>query len=588
MNLLLKKSLDRSKPNRRDFMVQSTCAGLGITSAVNTLSQLTLIGAASKAQAAGGSGDFKALVCLFLNGGNDSNNMLIPTGATTARTHYETGRGIPSYAGGPGGLAVPLSALSGTPIVPDNAASTFDPSSGYTGGNLALHPALAPLKTLFDAQKLAFVCNVGTLVGTTTVTRANFNTLPAAAKPPQLFSHSDQQTQWQSSIPDRPFTSGWGGRVSDYLVNPSAGFNANSAGLAIGISLSGVNSFQVGVTEQPYVVGTAGATPFSGFNGGSPSTNYGAALSNTSLKPFVSGAAGYDPLAGTNYLTSGSFGTATNTPQGWRLRAVEQLMAMNHANLFDTEHQNVSKSARLSEGLISDALAYTDGTTGPSLDSYFTASFGSATAANTDFANQLKMVARLIIGNKALLADGKPGNDRMVFFTQQGGYDLHTSQIPTNNTNTAILTNAGHYVLYDVLAKSIKAFHDAINGHPRGGTALWNDVMGFSASDFTRTLTPNKTDSTGGSDHAWGGHAFVIGGAVKGKKIYGQFPSLVVNGGIDCTGNRGRWIPSTAVDQYAAKIAQWMGVSNGDLANIFPNLSRFSAAPNLDFIDYAI
>jgi len=589
MNIFLRKTLDRSKPNRRDFMVQSTCASLGITSVVNTLSQLTLIGAASKANAAGGASDFKALVCLFLNGGNDSNNFLIPTGAQ-ARADYALGRGTPTYQGGLGGLGLSLASLAATGITPDNTGA-FDPSPGYTNNNFALHPACGPLKTLFDAGKLGFVCNVGTLTQPG-VTRANFNSLPPSAKPPQLFSHSDQQTQWQSSVPDKAFTTGWGGRVSDFLVNPSAGYNATSAGLAIGVSLSGVNSFQVGVGEQPYVVGTVGATSFSGFTGGSPSSNYGSALVDVSKKPFASGTSGYDPLTGTNnYLTTGTIGSATNTAAGWRLRALEQLMAMNHANLLDGEHQAISKSARLTEGLISDALVYTDGTTGASLDSYFTAAFNnSATAANNDFANQLKMIARLIIGNKKLLADGKPGNDRMVFFSQQGGYDTHVSQIATNNTNTGVNTAAGHHALMDTLSKSVKAFHDAINGHPFGGAALWNDVLGFSASDFTRTLTPNKTDSTGGSDHGWGGHAFVIGGAVKGKKIYGTFPLLTTNGGIDCTGNRGRWIPSTSVDQYAAKIAQWMGVPSGSsgIDVIFPNLSRFGAGTNLDFIDYAI
>jgi uncharacterized protein (DUF1501 family) len=577
MNTPLRKVLDRSKPNRRDFMVQSTCAGLGITSAVNTLSQLSLIGVASKANAAGGAGDFKALVCLFLNGGNDSNNLLIPTGSTPARTDYITGRGTPTYAGGTGGIGVPLSALTATGITADNAGA-FEPSAGYTNNNFALHPACAPMKTLFDAQELAFVCNVGTL-SQPGITRANFNSVPVASKPPQLFSHSDQQTQWQSSIPDRPFSSGWGGRLSDYLMGSA--YNATSAGLAIGVSLSGVNSFQVGMNEQPYVVGTAGATPFTGFVGGAPSSNYGAGLTNANLKPFITGAAGYDPLASTNYQATAS---------GYRLRAIEQLMAMSHANLLDAEHQAVSKSARLTEGLISDALVYTDGTTGPSLDPYFTAAFGgSATAAGTDFAMQLKMVARLIIGNKALLVDGKAGNDRLVFFSQQGGFDTHTSQIATNNTNTAVNTAAGQHALLDVLSRSIKGFYDAILGHPRGGTTLWNSVLGFSASDFTRTLTPNKTDASGGSDHGWGGHAFVLGGAVKGKKIYGTFPTLQVNAGVDCTGNRGRWIPSTSVDQYAAKIAQWMGVPAGtQLDAIFPNLTRFGSGTNLDFIDYAV
>lgn len=568
MNVYLRKTLDRSKPNRRDFMVQSTCASLGITSMVNTLSQLQLAGSAA-AQA--GPSDFKALVCIFQAGGNDSNNLLIPRGTSAARTHYELGRGVPTYAGGTGGLAVPNSELAATAIVADNAGA-FDPTPGYTNSDFGIHPACDGLKALFDSQDLAFVTNIGTLTQPG-VTRANFAAL-TPTKPPQLFSHADQVLQWQSSIADQPFTSGWGGRVAD-ILDPAN--NTNSAGLAMGVSIAGVNSFQVGASEQPFVMSTAGALDFDGY--GPNNVGYADALTNVTLKPFLPAPNGYDPLTSTNYKTTG---------QGWRLKALEKLMAMNHANLFDASYENTAKTARVTEGVVADTLAYTNGTGGPTLDSYFTAAFGgNANSANTDFANQLKMVARLIIGNYALLVDGKPGNNRQTFFVQQGGYDTHASQIAINGNNT-VNTNVGQYALLQVLSRSIKGFYDSIVGHPRGGLALWNMVMGFTSSDFCRTFTPNKTDSTGGSDHGWGGHAFVIGGAVKGKKIYGTFPLLEVDGGIDCTGSRGRWIPSTSVDQYAAKIAEWLGVPSGTIDSVFPNLSRFGAGTNLDFIDMTV
>lgn len=568
MNFFIRKTIDRSRPNRRDFMVQSTCASLGITSMVNALSQLQLAGTAA---AAGGPNDFKALVCIFQGGGNDSNNLLIPRGASAARSHYELFRGIPTYAGGAGGLAVPDSELAATAITPDNPG-TFEPSAGYTNSSFGIHPACDGLKALFDAGELAFVTNVGTLTQPG-VTRANFTSL-SPTKPPQLFSHSDQVLQWQSSIADQPFTSGWGGRIAD-LLDPAN--NTNSAGLAMGVSIAGVNSFQVGTSEQPFVMSTAGALDFDGY--GPSNVGYADALVDTNLKPFLAGANGYDPLTSTNYKTTG---------QGWRLKALEKLMAMNHANLFDASFENTAKTARVTEGVVAETLAYTNGTGGPSLDSYFTAAFGgSATAANTDFANQLKMVARLIIGNYALLQDGKQANNRQTFFVQQGGYDTHASQIAINGNNT-VNTGVGQYALLQVLSRSVKGFYDSIVGHPRGGAALWNMVMGFTASDFCRTFTPNKTDSTGGSDHGWGGHAFVVGGAVRGKRIYGTFPLLEVDGGIDCTGSRGRWIPSTAVDQYAARVAEWAGVPSSEINTVFPNLSRFGPGTNLDFIDTAV
>lgn len=592
MNLLLRKTPDRSKQNRRDFMLQTGCASLGITSMVNTLAQLQLTGAAA-AQSSGE--DYKALVCLFLNGGNDSNNLLIPAGTTSAaRADYALGRGTTlsiadtAFDYTPGnnngyfdGTSITLAPVSSR-LNPTNATvggtSQFDPvgRAGYTNGQMAVHPGAYPLKSLFELGELSFFANIGTLVGTQQVTRANFNTLPTSAKPPQLFSHSDQQVQWQSSLPDKPFVSGWGGRIADIV------HSMNNGDLGVSVSIAGANSFLVGGFEQPYFMNSSGAvTALSGFSGGTPSTSYGAALRDVAKRPdffnlgnpaaskyspAVSLVDGLDPLANTNYQ---------NTSAGYRFRALEQIMAATHASLFDNEYANTPKGARETEGLVGTALAQT-AAPNPTLDQHWTNWFPGG-FGQTDLSNQLKVVARMIAGRSQL------NNKRQIFFVQIGGWDTHTSQIPSG------AVNVGHYSLINNLSRSIRAFRDAMVS-----IGMWNNVMLFSASDFNRTLTPNKNDLTGGSDHAWGGHSLVCGGAVKGRQILGQFPDLTINGGIDCTGNRGRWIPSTSVDQKAALIAKWFGVSDSQLTTVFPNLLRFMPdlststlqARNLDFINF--
>jgi uncharacterized protein (DUF1501 family) len=598
MNIFIRKTEDRSKPNRRDFLLQSSCASLGITSMVNTLAQLKLVGSA----AAQGAGDYKALVCLFLNGGADSNNLLMPAGTagSAARTNYQTGRGVlaipdSQYTYTPGanngyfnGTAITQDPVT-TKITPINgtAGSTaYDPASRSTPGNsytkndMALHPGAFPLKTLFDSGDLSSFSNIGTLTRPG-VTRANFN-LGTTSKPPQLFSHSDQQVQWQSSLPDKPFRSGWGGRVADIVAG------MNSGELGVSVSIAGAHSFQVGVTEQPYFMNATGAvTPLTGFSGGTPSTSYGGALRNPALNPDYTNpatlaATKYNPLAGIGSLTGSvdplSGTNYLNSTAGWRLRALEQVLAASHDSLFDENYVNVPKSARNTEGLVGTALAQT-AAPNPTLDvhwnNWFPGGFGQ-----TDLSNQLKVVARLIQGRSQL------SNSRQIFFVQVGGWDTHTSQIPNANVN------AGQYNLINNLSRSVKAFSDCMKA-----IGMWDKVMMFSASDFNRTFTPNKNDATGGSDHAWGGNSFVCGGAVKGGQILGTFPDLTVGGGIDATSsNRGLWIPTTAVDQKAAMIAKWFGLTDSQLANVFPNIFRFQpdfspstlVARNLDFVDFSV
>jgi uncharacterized protein (DUF1501 family) len=556
---------------------------------VNTIAQLKLVGSA----AASGADDYKALVCVFLNGGADSNNFLIPAGSSAARTDYNAGRGVLNipdtqfdytpatnngyYDGTTNNNTSPVT----TRIAPLNA-SQFDPASrpGYTQGNLALHPGAYPLKTLFDTQDLAFFANIGTLVGTQQILRSNFNTLPASTKPPQLFSHSDQQVQWQSSLPDRPFSQGWGGRIAEIVAG------MNSGDLGVSVSIAGTNSFQIGLTEQPYFMNTSGAvSSLTGFSGGTPTTAYGSALRNTALNPHYLGGttppSKYSPLASIGGLTAGDPLSATNyqnSSAGYRLRALEQILAASHESLFDETYVGVPQSARNTEGLVGNALAQS-AAPNPTLDQHWTNWFPGG-FGQTDLSNQLKVVARLIAGRGVL------SNKRQIFFVQIGGWDTHVSQIPSPTGQ-----NQGQYNLINNLSRSIKAFSDAMKA-----IGMWDKVMMFTASDFNRTFTPNKSDQTGGSDHAWGGTSIVAGGAVKGGRIFGQFPDLTVNGGIDCTGNRGRWIPTTAVDQKAAMIGKWFGLSDSQLTTVFPNVLRFQPdfsnstliARNLDFIDFSV
>ncbi|MCC6355176.1 MAG: DUF1501 domain-containing protein [Verrucomicrobiae bacterium] len=525
----MKRHQKEERATRREFVRQSACAALGVTGLVNTLAQLRLITAA---MAQSTPGDYKALVCLFLNGGNDSNNLLVPSGdpaTDSLRYDYQTARGI---------LALDRSLLA--PLTVPPTTDCFDQYHGGIVHPLGVHPSAAKLATLFNSGELAFVSNVGTLAYPIPTRTHYINNLVPV--PPQLFSHSDQQVQWQSSIPDRPFTSGWGGRAAD-LLNSS--YNAPGSKVSMSISLAGINSFQIGTTGevQQYVVGTGGATSLSGYG-----ANYSSALATNSTWQ--------NPV----YL-SGDAGT--------RLRAFESIVKLAHENLLENEYNQIITRSRLAEGVIGAALTEA-AATGVDFDGIFNTGFnvgGGGTV--TSLGLQMKMIARLIGGRNAL------GNKRQVFFCQVGGYDTHQTML------------ASHSNLMAELANALKAFRDCLVD-----LGVFGDVVTFTASDFNRTMTPNGTDANAGSDHAWGGNAIVMGGAVNGGNIYGHFPSLKTGsqpGSIDAHTNRGRWIPSVSVDQYSAVLAKWLGAGSSEIEAIFPNLPRFddpftSSTPNLGFL----
>ncbi|MES2572766.1 MAG: DUF1501 domain-containing protein [Verrucomicrobiota bacterium] len=493
--------------SRRQFVRQSACAALGLGGLVNTLAHLTAVNSAL-AQGTGLT-DYKALVVLFLFGGNDSNNLLIPRIGHPGYADYKSARGV-------------LKILDSN----DSAYQAGQPASlpiTTTSGNYGLHPSLQPLVPLFNAGELAFVANVGSLAYPTTRPAYLAGTVPL---PPQLFSHSDQQVQWQSSIPDRPFSTGWGGRVAD-LLN-SGGFSGNQVSLSV--TIAGINSLQVGQDVIQYAVTPDGAVNLTGYS------------------------ANGDPY-GNARNPDGSYKTTT---AGKRLKSFDDVTAFTHQHLLEEGYSKVVRRARANEALIGTALTEA-ATSGVDFDALFT-------NAQSNLGDQLKTVAKLIAGRNSI------ANRRQVFFVSAGGFDTHQDQLDAQ-------TN-----LFGELGQSLKAFSDTLKA-----LGVYDKVLTVSHSDFTRTLTPNGTDAaTAGSDHGWGGHQIVFGGPVQGGKVYGQFPSLKLGQDQDTDRDRGRWIPTTSVDQYAAVAAKWIGVSSSALTTIFPNLGRFndpfSAGANLGYV----
>ena len=474
-------------PNRRKFL-GACCAAVSATGMLSTLAQLRMMGAVASAdngpvappRAGALPSDYKALVCLFLAGGNDANNMVVPFD-TAGYTAYAS-------AAGRGAIALPRNQLLGiTPRTSD-------------GREWALHSSLnsdvantnnTGLKSLFDEGKMALIGNVGTLVVPTTKTQYSARSVPL---PPQLFSHNDQQVEWQSSVPDQPFSTGWGGRVAD-LVDA---MNSSSS-VSMAISLNGQNSFQVGKKVVQFAVNPGGAISLTGSS------------------------------------------TSATAAAGLRTRAQNDLLAAQNGNLFETAFAGLTQNAISDSALLSGILSGTPP---------FTTAF-----SGTNLGQQLRTIARLIAAAPQL------GLKRQIFFARIGGWDLHDAQL------------GAHSNLFADVSRNVSALYRAT---AELGAA--DQVTTFTASDFGRTFNTNGD----GSDHGWGSNHFVVGGAVKGGDIYGKMADLTIRGPDD-SGTRGSWIPTTSVDEYAATLATWFGVSATNLPVVLPNIGRF-AKPNLGFI----
>jgi len=419
------------------------------------------------AASAATAGDYKALVCIFLDGGNDSNNMIVPVDAT----------GYANYAQVRGGLALPQAGL-----LPLQEA----------GGVLryGLHPSLPGMQSLWGAGNLAVVANVGTLVQP--LTKSQYLST-ATQKPQSLFSHSDQQHEMQASIASVSSNTGWGGRLSDQFSS----LNAN-ASVPPMISVSGNNLFLTGSASQALVIPTNGPFALGGFSG--------------------------------------------NSADAARRAALVSLLGADQGTDLIAAAENVMTGALSSSAVLNPILTVNT-----------TAAAGYFNGLTTSFAKQMLAIAKVIE------ARGTLGAQRQVFLAVLDSFDTHTDQM---NQQQA---------LFEQLDPALTAFHAAMANIGAGSS-----VTSFTLSDFSRTFQPN---TGGGSDHGWGSHQLVIGDAVKGGVLYGTMPELAL-GSPDDEGEQGRWIPTIAVDQYAATLSTWFGASPSALAAVLPNLAAFSGAPS--------
>jgi uncharacterized protein (DUF1501 family) len=454
-----------SKQSRRAFLKRS--AALGIAgSATPFVMNLASIGEAAASVAT----DYKALVCVFLYGGNDSPNTLVPYDVAT-HAQYQALR--PN-------IAISRSAL---------APTLLKPVTAIPGGvEYALAPDFAPLFPIFNSGKMAAVLNVGTLIQPTTKAQYQAGSVPV---PPKLFSHNDQQSFFQASSSEGA-ASGWGGRMGDLLQS------GNGNATLTCVNASGNAVFMSGKTATQYSIGPYGPTSLWG------------------NKPTLF-----------NSVTASS--------------VMRSLITAPRTHILESEHTRVTKRAADAYEQVSSALANAP-------------VFKTSWASHNNLAIQLKVVAQMISVSQQL------GAKRQVFFVSMGGFDVHDGV----NTRQPILLGA--------LAEAMQQFHSTMEE-----LGISDKVTAFTASDFGRSLV-NNTD---GSDHGWGGHHFVMGGAVKGNKFYGTSPAHANNGADDV--GQGRWIPTTSVDQYAATLASWFGISDSQMTTVLPYIGNYSTR-NLGFV----
>jgi uncharacterized protein (DUF1501 family) len=445
---------------RRDFILHA-----GALAGSAALGQLGVLASRAGVAGAAAAGGYQALVCIFMYGGNDSNNMIVPIDSA----------GYSAYA-----QVRPTIALPQGQLLP-----LQEPAGVLRYG---MHPSLPGLQGLWNAGNLAVVANVGPLVQP--LTKAQYLS-PSTQKPASLFSHIDQQHEWQASISDTSSNTGWGGRLSDQ-------FNTLNAGASVPPMIStagGNNLFVTGAASQALVIPVSGSFGLSGFSSSAADQARRSALANL-----------------------------LNLDQGADLTAAAQ----------DVMTQALSSSATLNPILTATNSAVSQAFSG---------------LTTTNFSQQMLAIAKLIEASSTL------GAQRQVFLATIGSFDTHTDQL---NRQQALFLQ---------LDPALAAFQSAM-----AAIGAASNVTTFTLSDFSRTLQAN---TGGGTDHAWGSHHLVIGGAVRGGQLYGTMPTLAL-GGPDDVGSEGRWIPTVAVDQYAATLASWFGADATALATVLPNLAAFS------------
>lgn len=509
-------TMDRSVNASRRAFLQRAAALSSLGAAATPLAlNLAAMGTAS-AQTAG---DYKALVCVFLNGGNDAFNMVLPTDAASWQA-YTTVR---NQAPDPINLRAAGTAPVATAAIgsPDRLGGVLalDPVNAQ-GRSFALHPLMTGARDLFAAGRLAVLPNIGPLVRPTTRTDYNTASFP---RPASLFSHNDQQAAWQT-LGAEGSTAGWGGRMGDLLMSGNSGATFTSisaAGSAVWLAGRSVLQYQVSAGSGAMRIGGQGAT-----------TLFGSAVAMNGMRNVMRNARTAD------------------------------LLARDHAAIvgrsIDAE-QLVSAALPAANQAPYDAPGATAGVATSQL--WYDTVNGSR--ALNPLAQQLQVVARMIAARDTL------GVRRQVFFVSLGGFDTHDAQ---NRTHADLMARLSHAL----------AYFDGV----LGAMGLRESVTTFTASDFGRSFTSNGD----GTDHGWGAHHFVLGGAVRGRDLYGTFPQLGLpdgRGGFNSPDQiaNGALLPTTSVEQLGGTLGRWFGLSDGQVMDVFPHLANFDAGKrNLGFM----
>jgi uncharacterized protein (DUF1501 family) len=406
--------------------------------------------------------NYRALVCVFLFGGNDSNNTVVPMDDVNFKAYTSIRESL---------------ALTATTLTPTVYSTSNAP--------YAFHGQLTEMASLFTSKELAVVANVGSLVQP--LTRAQYQAAQSPL-PLNLFSHADQQLQWQSSIAQGNSPTGWAGRAADYIGAQAI----NSSKFPVFFSVAGNSLLGTGATSQPVAIAPGASLQLTGFN------------------------------------------SSVASQARWN--------ALNNLLKLDTGVSLAQAADATLSNSISDATA-------------LTSALAKGTALKTQFpttalGKQLQQVAQVIQVASYL------GMSRQIFFCSLGGFDTHTGELEAHDT------------LYPQLSQAISAFYTATQE-----LGVAQNVTTFTESDFSRTFQPTTGD---GADHAWGSHHMVVGGAVQGGQIYGTFPTFELGGPSD-TDTRGRWIPTTSIDQYGASLASWFGIPDASLPTVFPNFANFGS-----------
>jgi uncharacterized protein (DUF1501 family) len=456
--------------NRRRFLkraLAATAGGAGLFADPGLLGLWPTLAAAPRGS------DYKALVCVFLLGGNDGHNLVVARdpNAYASYAQHRAGLTIPREQ------LLPIAPLSGAPFA------------------LGLHPQMGEMASLFESGQLALVGRIGALLEPVTRTQYDERTVPL---PPQLFSHNDQQAFWEGlevrTGLETAAPSGWGGRLADLVASTQS-----SALLPAAMSMTGSHLFPVGQQVQPLSVSTSDIR-----------------------------ALDVDRAAGANLSLLDLLGQSRSHPIVEHYRRTLGSAVDAYATLADkvaaaSSFEGVFPPLPGDDATFADRMAY-------------------------DLGQQLRRVAQLIERRDVI------GHRRQVFFCALGAFDTHDAQSMLQPQ------------LLRALSQALASFDQATQQ-----LGLRDRVTTFTASEFGRSLTSNGD----GSDHAWANHLFVMGGAVRGRHVYGDLPLL--DPATNAFAGDGNMIPGISIDQYGATLARWFGLGENDIDTMFPRLGRFAS-----------